>query len=178
MPKYLKFIFLFILALLVFLLQISFFNSLPGFWGRINLPLLFVICLFIFYNFKNSLYFAIFLGLFLDLFSFYLFGAYTMSFLLTLFLADFVWNNFFTNRSIYSFLILGAFFSLFYNFILYLILFLSEKSIINIAWFNKYFWLNLGFETIWVTLMVLSFFYFSNRQKGRSGGLSFEKKLF
>jgi cell shape-determining protein MreD len=178
MPKYFKFIFLFFLAFLIFLLQASFFNSLPGLWGRINLPLLFVISLFIFYNFKNSLYLSLFLGLFLDLFSFYFFGIYTISFLLTLFLADFVWANFFTNRSIYSFLILGAFLSLFYNFILYLFLLMFEKNSINVAWFGKYFWLNLGREVFWVILLILIFFYFLNRQKGRSGGLSFEKKSF
>jgi len=176
MPRYSKFIFLFLLAFLIFLLQASFLNSLPGFWGRINLPLLSVICLFIFYNFKNSLYLSIFLGLFLDLFSFYFLGIYTVSFLLTLFLADFVWNNFFTNRSIYSFLILGGLLSVFYNFILYLFLLIFEKSSINVAWFGKYFWLNLSYEIVWVVLLILTFFYFLNRQKGRSGGLSFEKK--
>lgn len=178
MPKYLKFVFLFFLAFLIFLLQYSFFNSLPGFWGKINLPLLAVICLFIFYNFKNSLYLAIFLGIFLDLFSFYFFGVYTLVFILTLFLADFVWTNFFTNRSIYSFLILGGFLSIFYNFTLYLSLFILEKNDINISWFNGHFWLNLLYEIIWVVLLIIIFFYLLNRQKGRTGGLSFEKNHF
>lgn len=178
MPKYLKFIFLFFFAFLIFLLQVSFLNSLPGIWGRINLPLLFVIILFIFYNFSSSVYAALFFAFFLDLSSFSVFGIYTLSFLITLFVADFVWANFFTNRSIYSFLILGILLLFFYNFLLYLFLLIFNKNISNVAWFGKYFWLNLLSEGFWVVLLILIFFYFLNRQKGRSGGLSFEKKAF
>ncbi len=178
MPKYLKFIFLFFFAFLIFLLQVSFLNSLPGIWGRINLPLLFVIILFIFYNFSSSVYAALFFAFFLDLSSFSVFGIYTLSFLITLFVADFVWANFFTNRSIYSFLILGILLLFFYNFLLYLFLLIFNKNISNAAWFGKYFWLNLLSEGFWVVLLILIFFYFLNRQKGRSGGLSFEKKAF
>ena len=175
MPKYLKFILIFLLSLIFFLLQRVFVDSWSGFWGRINIPLLLVISIFIFNSFKSSFYFALFLGIILDLFSFYPFGLYSASLLLTLLLADFVWSNFFTNRSIYSFLVLGVFLTIFYNVFSYFIFFLFENNLSNLAWFNRFFWLNLLYELVWVFIIITALFYLLGRQKGRFSGLSFEK---
>lgn len=175
MNKYWIFVKLFFLALLVFIIQSSFFNSFLSIFNRIDLFLFLIIWLFIFFNFKTSLYFALFSGLISDIFSFYPFGIYTLVFLSTVILADFVWNNFFTNRSIYSFLSLSFFLVLFHNLFLYLLLFLSEKAVFGVYWFNKIFWLNMFLSLLWVFFGVVVSFYFLRQPKSRSSSLSFEK---
>lgn len=178
MNKYWKFFKLFSLSLIIILIQLSFLNSLPGFWGKINIVLFFVVWFFIFNNFDKSLLFVLITGFILDIFSFYPFGIYSISFLLTLILASFIWNNFFTNRSIYSFLSITAVFSIFYNLFLYFLLFLFEKSFLGLFWFNKFFWFNLLLELAWLSVGIILSFYFLNSQKRSHGALSFDKRDF
>lgn len=176
MAKFFYFFKLFFFAGITFLLQFSFLNQFPGFLGKLNLFLLIIIYLFIFHNFKISLYFSLFCGLFLDIFSFYPFGAYSLLFLLTLILADFVWNNFFTNRSIYSYLTLSFFILLFFDLLLYSLIFLFENNTFSVIWFNKIFWFNLSMELCWIFLGIIFSFYFIIPKKATSGGsLYFDK---
>lgn len=176
MNKYWKFFLLFLLVLLIFIFQFSFLNSLSGFFSKINLFLLISVCLFIFYDFRVSLSFALVSGFVLDIFSFYPFGIYFISFLIILVVADIIWNNFFTNRSIYSFLFLGFLMVFFYNFFLYFLMYIFSSYEIGILWFNKTFFFNLLLELIWVLSSILLLFYSLNPQKRRFSGLSFDKK--
>ena len=178
MSKYLKILACFILALIIFLFQYSFLNSLPGFLGRLNLILFLSIWFFIFRNFRISFYFSISAGIIMDIFSFYPFGLYSFSFLTTIFLANFIWQNFFTNRSIYSFLALSFSMTLFFNLFSYLIILPFENNLSGIFWFNGIFWLNLLKEIIWMLIGIIISFYFLNPKKGHSEGLSFEKHPF
>ncbi len=178
MNKYWKIFKLFFLSLIIVLIQLSFFNFLPGPWGRINIVLFFAIWFFIFNNFNKSLIFTLIIGFILDIFSFYPFGIYSISFLLTLILANFIWNNFFTNRSIYSFLSITAVFSIFFNLFLYFLMFLFEKNFFGLFWFGKFFWFNLLVELFWLIFgMILSFYFFNSQKKSRSS-LSFDKSNF
>lgn len=178
MNKYWKFLKLFLLAVLVVLIQVSFFNSLPGLWGRINIALFLVIWFFIFNNFNKSLVFALMMGIVFDIFSFYPFGVYSISFLVTLTLANFIWSSFFTNRSIYSFLSITVVFSVFYNLFLYFLLFLFESNSIGLLWFNRFFWFNFLLELVWLNIGIILSFYFLNSQKKYQGSLSFDKRSF
>ena len=178
MSKYYKIIICFLLALVAFLIQFSVLNSLSGFWGRLNLILFLTIWLFIFRNFKISFYFAISAGIIMDIFSFYPFGLYSISFLVTIFMANFIWQNLLTNRSVYSFVALSLFITLFYNLFSYLLILPFEDNFFGVFWFNGIFWLNLLKEMIWMVFGVIISFYFVNPKKGRSDGLSFEKHPF
>jgi cell shape-determining protein MreD len=175
MSKYWIFIKIFFLVILVLLIQGSVLNSFSNIVNRFNLFLFLTIWLFIFYDFRNSLSFALISGVILDIFSFYPFGIFTISFLLMVILADFVWNNFFTNRSIYSFLALSFILTLFYNLLLYLLLFLFEKNVTGVFWFSGVFWFNWILELIWVSLGIIISFYFLRQPKSRSNSLSFDK---
>ncbi len=178
MSNYRKIFFIFILAVAIFFVQISFINFLPYWLNRINLPLFFIICFFIFRGFNYSFYFSLFSGLIFDLFSFYTFGIYLLVFIVVIVLGDFFWNNFFTNRSIYSFLILSFLLAFFHNLLLYFLLFLSEKSDLGILWLGKIFWLNFLFELLLIFGGVIISFYVLRRSRGHSSGLVFDKNQF
>lgn len=178
MVKYFKILGFIFLALLLFLIQFSLINSWSGFWARFDLILFFIIWLFIFRDFKTSILFSFIIGIIIDIFSFYPFGFYTFSFLLTLVVANFVWQNFFTNRSIYSFLAVSLFITIFYNLFLYFLIYLADKNSLGISWFGGSFWLNLLLQIIWMFLGVIISFYFLSPKKGHSNNLTFEKKPF
>jgi cell shape-determining protein MreD len=166
---------IFLLVIIVFIIQRSFLNSFSNVLNRIDLFLFLIIWLFIFFDFKSSFNFALISGLLLDVFSFYPFGIYTLVFLSTVLLADFVWNNFFTNRSIYSFLALSFILILFHSIFLYLLFFIAESNLFGLYWFNKVFWFNLFLSLIWIFFGVVISFYFLRQPKSRSSSLSFEK---
>ena len=138
------FVNLFLIVLLA-LVQISFINSLPKVASSLNLILIILIFLLILTNFKLALIWAVSLGYLLDLFSFYPFGIYLVSLSLTIVIAHFLLTNFFTNRSLYSFLALVAIatinYEIFINSITYLInLTSSNTSSYQIINFNYHFW--------------------------------------
>lgn len=89
------------------MLQISFFARLPWPFNYFNLILPVILFLTIILNYKLGLWFAFFIGLILDLFSSLNFGALTLSLLFTVAAVNALFNNFFTNRSFYSLIILG-----------------------------------------------------------------------
>jgi hypothetical protein len=176
MFKFWKFFKFFLLALVVFLIQKSFINSFPGIISNINLILFFIIWLFIFYDFKASLYFSLSVGLLLDLFSFSFFGIYSLSFVLTLILANFISNNLLTNRSIYSFLSLSFFSVLFYRLFSHSLIYFFETRFLNALWFNSLFFLNFFLEVFWIFLAIIVSFYFLQSRIGHIDSLSFDKK--
>lgn len=176
--KYFKIVLYFVLALGLVLFQFSVLNSWPGFWGRLNLILLAAIWLLIFYNLKTAGYFSLALGLIMDIFSFYPFGLYSLSLILVLLLANFIWQNLLTNRSIYSFLSLGFIMVFFYHLWLYTLIFIWEDNFFGLWWLNWTFWLNLLQEIAWIWLGIIISFYFFHPPKKYSHGLSFEKHSF
>jgi rod shape-determining protein MreD len=95
-----------ITCLLIF--QIAFLSGLPV-WGQ-NFNAIIVVLVFILglYNLKIAMTWSIICGLVLDIYSFSFFGIYLFSLPLAIILTDFLLNNFFTNRSLYSFLALTA----------------------------------------------------------------------
>ncbi|HPT08126.1 MAG TPA: hypothetical protein PLE28_00280 [bacterium] len=178
MAKYFKIFGFILLALILFLIQFSGINSWSGFWARCDLILFFIIWLFIFRDFKVSILFSFIIGIIMDIFSFYPFGLYTFSFLLTIVLANFFWQNLFTNRSIYSFLVVSLFITIFYNLFSYFLIYLVNKNSLGISWFGGNFWLNLLLEIVWMFFGVIISFYFLNPKKSYLNNLIFEKKHF
>jgi rod shape-determining protein MreD len=99
--------------------QFSFISGLPH--GFNNLNLILVILVYILSRFGGidfAIWWAIGLGFLLDILSFSYFGTYLVSLSLTIVIADFLLKNFFTNRSLYSFLALTGLTTIIYEFFL------------------------------------------------------------
>lgn len=112
---YLKIIFNAALFFILVVFQLAFVSGLPGWLPYLNLILVTLIFILVLSGVNAALWWAAAIGLFLDSFSFLHFGVYFASFGLTIAAANLVLVNFLTNRSLYSFLALAVFSTLFYE---------------------------------------------------------------
>lgn len=110
----------FIAIVFLGIIQVSFLTTWPQPVSNLNLILSLVIFLTISSYFRQGLWWAFFGGLFLELFSFKIFGLTTLGLLLTAIIINFLFNNFFTNYSFYSLTILGLIGTLSYNLLTFL----------------------------------------------------------
>lgn len=163
MKKYLKIFWLLVAVLAVAFLQLGLIDSLPAWYDEFNLVIFSLIIGLFFFEFRLVLVLSLILGFLLDVFSFQTFGLNIISLLFSVILADFLLVNWFTNRSIYSFLALSFFVALFYNFFYYLSLyflnFFEERRLFILL---KDFWLALFFELLFNFLAVFLFFFILN----------------
>ncbi len=163
MKKYFSAILYIAFLLIAVFFQLSLVNSLPYVYSRINLILLALILFLFFFDFRKVIFLALGLGLLMDIFSFQFFGFYSLTLFLTVFLADFLLANWFTNRSAYSFLALTFFTTLFYNFVLYFLFYLSAfLSDGKFFLWQANFWQGLGLELAWNLGIVFLFFWVMN----------------
>ena len=107
-----------ILIILIFLFQISFINGLPFYLFNFNFVVVLLILILGIINFKTSLYWTLGFGILFEVYSFLPTGAYLLSLIITIFLTNFLLNNFFTNRSLYSFLALTTLATIIYEFLI------------------------------------------------------------
>lgn len=100
--KTLYFIFIIIFALwqISFLSQFNFFNK------SFNLILVFIILITLIKNYKNALLTAIISGLIFDLFSVFGFGIYTLAFLSSVLITNYLFKKYFARRSSFSIIII------------------------------------------------------------------------
>ncbi len=114
--KYIKIFFnaLFIIILVVF--QISFIDGLPTYFNNLNLPLVTLIFILVLGGLNPAFWWSLGIGFMFDIFSFMPFGLFTICYFLTIILTHFLLINFFTNRSLYSFLTLTFFATVSYEF--------------------------------------------------------------
>lgn len=101
------------------LVQTSFVTALPWPWDFFNLVLSVAIFITVILSYRQGLWFAVFSGLIIDLFSFLNFGTMVCVMLLTVISVNGLFNNFFTNRSFYSLIILGFLGSVIYFILLF-----------------------------------------------------------
>jgi len=94
------------LALAVF--QAGLVSALPSWLGETDLVLTALVLILGFAGARTAYFWALGAGWILDVLSFAPFGANIAGLLLAAVLADFLLSNLFTNRSLYSFLMLGA----------------------------------------------------------------------
>ena len=165
-----KRIFLFIfLIILSSLIQIGLLNSLDDWGNRINLILCLVVFITIIFNYSSGLWAAFIGGLILDLYSPLTFGIFTLIFLIIAILANFLFTNFFTNKSLYSLLALGGLASILYGLLFYIfvyLLFVSNLSdtyfLLDIVWLK-----NLMNQIILNSIILILFFIFVNKLSKR-----------
>jgi len=163
-----RIIYNFIVILVLAILQIAFISSLPAGFNNLNLVITILIFVLILANFKKAMIWAISLGFIMDIFSFSFFGIYLITFSLAILGANILLNNYFTNRSLYSFLFLVGFATIIYqtnyNILRYLMSLFSKGSIIVV---NSGFWLNsliqLGLNLLLTWLLFYLLYFISRR---------------
>lgn len=159
--KYFKFFFNVLLICFLATVQFSFISGLPYFLDNFNLALVALIVILGFFGLNESLWWALGVGFLLDLFSFAPFGVFLISLVLAVLLADFLLNNFFTNRSLYSFLALTFFSTVFYFLIFIVINYMARLVILKDVKliFNFNFLLDFGAQIVLNLIFVLVSFY-------------------
>ena len=145
------------------LLQFSFFSTLPPIFSTINLPLATILLVLLFFGPTEALISAFFFGFLLDSWHFSAFGTYTLSFLVIVALAQLFLNNWLTDRSLYSFLVLVSINSLAYCFLWSLLNFLfTLGSGVIFFLFSWSFLKNTLLATGWLIIICgLSFIFLS-----------------
>ncbi|MFA5359066.1 MAG: hypothetical protein WC310_04605 [Patescibacteria group bacterium] len=103
-----KFFLYFILVIITTLFQLSFIEALPVPWNHFNVvvPLLFFFTLMI--NYRLGLWSAMISAMVLEMYSPLVFGNILLPLIFSLILINFVFSLLFTNRSLFSLLILSS----------------------------------------------------------------------
>lgn len=160
------------------LVQFSFISALPFGLDNFNFALVVLIIILMVSSFRASLWWAIGLGFLLDVYSFLPFGVYLICFFLTILAANFLLSNFFTDRSLYSFIALiflssVCFNLLFYAFVYFLGIFGEEPAIVI---FGKEFWENLAWQIFLNISAVFLLFYITSFVSKRLKPVFLERK--
>lgn len=135
LKKYLKIFFHALIIALFFVLQRGFLNGVFAFSGEANALLVILVFLLVFSKFELSIIYALAFSLLFEAFSFYPGGLYLFSLLVTVVVTNFLLVNFFTNRSLYSVLVLTFFSSIIFSLVFYSFLalhnfiFLPERTV-------------------------------------------------
>lgn len=153
----------FILTLLIF--QLSFIGGLPFYLDQINFFFIVLIFILSLAGFKYAFWWSVFIGFFLDIISFGLFGVYLFSYLITIIIINYLYKNYFTDRSLYSFSVLITIALVFNQIIFKIIFYIFNPSFAisnDFFLFDKIFWLNILFDLIVNFIAVFILFYFVN----------------
>ncbi|MFA6254521.1 MAG: hypothetical protein WC675_00620 [Patescibacteria group bacterium] len=140
------------------IIQVSFLTTWLPPISNLNLILSLVIFLTVIINYQKGLWWALGGGLFLELYSGLNFGVTTLSLILVVVEINFLFNNFFTNRSLYSLMILGFLGSLTYN--LLVLIFSLVASAFGVFSLGINFWLYFFWPPI-LNLVILAIIFFS-----------------
>jgi len=177
MTKYFNWFFLSLSAILVFVLQRGLIDAWPYAYNHINLVFIVLIIFLFLFGLKKTIIFGLILSILLDIFSFNFFGVSIIAVFLTLLFSGFMLDNWLTHRSAYSFLALTFFATIFYNFVLYLLVyftgFLDDSSFF--LWSGN-FWVGLFWELLWSSLIIFVFFVVMNLTSNRLKMAFLEKK--
>lgn len=166
-----KYIISSIIILLIALFQLNILNFIDDFAAFFN-PLLFtVILISLLYDLPITLFWVVFAGSFLNLYSLLTFGLYPFSLFLMVLLVRYFFQKFVTNRTFYTFTILTAISTFVYYF--FLICFNYLLHLFNLTDFtiqlNSSFYLSLFSQIIinssLMGLVFLLISYFTNRLK-------------
>ena len=138
-------ILLFLFIISIGMIQVSFLTTWPDPIRSLNLILLLSVFIAIIFSYKSGLWYAFGSGLFLELYSSNGFGLIVLSLFLTVVGINMLFKNFFTNRSIYSLLLLGFIATVIYNIIFYILSFILvvlnlSQALLNFSFFNIFFW--------------------------------------
>jgi hypothetical protein len=154
-----------ILVIALVIAQIAFVSALPAWLRELNLLLIFLVFSLEWSGGYRTIWWFLFIGLFFDLYFPLRFGFFLVFWPLIFLFASFLSANFFTNRSLYSFLSLTFFSTLFYYLVyngwFYLAGFFSEERA-ALFLLTKNFWLRLADGLVLNLLAVILLFYIVN----------------
>jgi rod shape-determining protein MreD len=119
------------LIILLSVAQLSFVSSMPLFFNQANLLIVTLIFILTAFNFKVAILWAFGAGLVFDFFSFSVFGTILLSFVIMIYFAHLLLDNFFTNRSLYTFIALVSIATFFYGLLFYFFNYLGLELIGN-----------------------------------------------
>ena len=112
------------LITLLVVAQVGFISGLPGWLKYLNIVLVALMFLLVLTSFELTFAWALSAGFLLDIYSFTFFGINIIALAISLIWANFLLQNFFTDRSLYTFIVLTIMASFSYKVILYSMSFL------------------------------------------------------
>ena len=160
-----------LLGLLLAIIQLAFISALPAGFNDVNLLLVVLVFVLGLASYRAAVLWSLWLGVIMDIFSFLPFGLLTLNLLLVIFVIHFLLENFFTNRSLYSFMALALFAYLIHQTILYFIFYIFALAgrIGYVAPLDSLFWVNelraLAINLILVVVFFYAFSYISRKLK-------------
>lgn len=156
----LQYLFLFIIAIALALLQFSLVSSLAFPWNNLNLVFLAIIFTFLAVGSCQAFFLAISAACFLDIWSFYPFGLFIFSLLLSTLIVYLILENFLTNRSLYSFLLLTLLGLILESFLYHIFLLVFDWSVSFNSFFltSASFWQSLLWSLL-LNLLILALFF-------------------
>jgi rod shape-determining protein MreD len=171
--NFLKILFISILA--VFCL--AFMSGLPSFFSFINLPVVVLIFILGLYGLPQALFWGFGLGLIFDVYSFLPFGVHLFSYVLILWLANFLLVSFLTNRTLYSFWALIIFSDISFLMMKYLlsglVFFVTKNDLVFD--FSTNFWL-YNFYGLLLDLLLVAVIFNALNYLGKRVGPVFLRK--
>ncbi|MCF7794835.1 hypothetical protein K9M50_00535 [Patescibacteria group bacterium] len=178
MTKYLHLSLQIILSYFLIIFQFTYISSLHTVFNLINLPLILLILIIILGRKNYHIYFAFLIGFIFDIYFFDIFPIFIISFLVAVMSSRYLQLSFFTNRSIYSFIVITAFATVTFNFSYQIINFIiniyqsSNSLFLTQAWF----WESLGYKLILHSIIIIVLFYIINFTTRRLRPYLLEKK--
>lgn len=115
-------------AVFLILLQTGFISGLPLCLKTLNLVVVSLVVIISVFGFEMASWWVIAAGFLLDIFSFTVFGVNIISLIFALIITEFLLVNFFTNRSLYSYLALTFIASFSYRFSILFLYYLTISS--------------------------------------------------
>src|SRR3989338_1940152 len=91
-----------LLIIILLIVQLSFLSTLNSHLQNIQPLLVFLIFFTVIVNYHKALFWALCGGVFMDLYSFHYFGFSSVNFIFTVMIINYLFNQFFTNRSYYT----------------------------------------------------------------------------
>jgi hypothetical protein len=152
-----------ITALIIF--QIGFISGLPVWARELNLIIIFLIFSLEFGGNKKAIWWFLLIGFLFDIYIPIFFGFFIIFWPLVFLFASFLYTNFFTNRSLYSFLGLTFFTTIFYYFLFNIFFYLASffsGARADLFFLSKNFWIHLGGGIAANLLAVTIIFYLAN----------------
>ena len=147
---------------LLTIIQISFLGNFGVYLKSFNLVLAALVILLFLVDFKSLIFFTLFSGFILDLYSSLTFGLFMISLFLTALVLEIFLFNFLTNRSFYSVISLGLLAVILFN-----VIFLAISSAIYLFglsdfYFNLRSWSSWLYQLLNISIILTVIFFIVN----------------
>lgn len=152
---------IFLIILILNIIQVSFLNLASDGIAIVNIMILFLVTLVFSLELIPFLWWSLVTGVIIDLFSPFPFGTTTIVIITTSIILQFLFKNFLTNRSLYTFVLLSMTGTLVYNFLLFAASYLLYSLNINQFYllYGSRFWIGLIWQIVFNTIIAVIIFF-------------------